>query len=207
MPRIVLATHNRDKLMEIQALLARSRLELVPLNGFDHAPQAVEDGDTLRANALKKAEAAFAFTGLPSVADDTGLEVDALGGEPGVRSSRYAGPRATYAENVAMLLAALRGVPAARRGARFRCAAVVADARGHHAVEGVCEGMILESSRGFGGFGYDPVFYVPAAGKTFAEMTLDEKNVLSHRAVAFRKMGELLDRLYGNGNRGVAQSG
>ncbi len=136
-------------------------------------------------------------TGLPAIADDSGLEVDALGGAPGVYSARYAGPGADDAQNNAKLLEALRGVPAARRGARFRCVAVFVDpARGIELVrDGACEGEILDGPRGTDGFGYDPLFLVPAAGRTMAELPLDEKNRLSHRAAAFRALAAALGRL------------
>ncbi|HEV2104995.1 MAG TPA: non-canonical purine NTP pyrophosphatase, partial [Candidatus Eisenbacteria bacterium] len=182
--RLVVATFNRDKAGELAALLARALgarlpgLALAPIADWPAARPPVEDGATLAVNARLKARAACALTGLPAVADDTGLEVDALGGAPGVHAARYAGPGARYEDNVRKLLAALAGVPAANRGARFRtvCVAAFPDGRELEA-EGVLEGRILAAPRGAGGFGYDPVF-VPdgGGGLTFAELGPDGKH-------------------------------
>ncbi len=195
--RVVLATRNRDKLREIARLLDPKQFELLTLDDFDDFPEVEEDGTTLEENALKKAREVAAATGLLTVADDTGLEVDALGGQPGVYSSRYAGEKAMYADNVQKLLRELRGVPQEKRTARFRCVAAIVDGSRQVTVEGVCEGLILEEPRGEGGFGYDPVFYVPELGKTFAEMDTEEKNAVSHRGKAFRKAAEILRTLDG----------
>jgi len=190
--RVVLATRNRDKLREIARLLDPERFKLLTLDDFDDFPEVEEDGATLEENALKKAREVAAATGLLTVADDTGLEVDALGGRPGVYSSRYAGENATYADNVQKLLRELQGVPREKRAARFRCVAAIVDGEREVTAEGVCEGVILEEPRGEGGFGYDPVFFVPEVGKTFAEMSTEEKNAISHRGKAFRKAAEIL---------------
>ncbi len=187
--RFVLATFNRHKAAELEALLAVPGLTLVPLAGTEGAVAPEEDGATLLDNARIKARAARAATGEPVIADDTGLEVDALHGAPGVHAARYAGPSATYADNVAKLLAALAGVPARDRTARFRtvCVAQWPDGREAH-TEGVLEGVIADAPRGTNGFGYDPVF-VPAGGtRTLAEMTDAEKNAISHRARAARTL-------------------
>ena len=158
-------------------------------------PDVIEDADTLVGNARLKAVALVEATGLPSVADDTGLEVDALGGAPGVYTARFAGEEATYADNRQKLLIELAGVPAAERGAAFRTVALVRWPDGRElAVEGVCPGTIATEERGDRGFGYDPVF-VPTEGdgRTFSEMSEDEKHEISHRGRAFRALIAALD--------------
>jgi XTP/dITP diphosphohydrolase len=189
--RVVSATANPDKAAEIAAILG-AEIELVPRPAS--IPDVVEDADTLEGNARLKATAVAAATGLPALADDTGLEVDALDGAPGVYSARYAGERATYADNVARLLDALAGVPAEGRTARFRAVMLVAWPDGKEVVaDGVCEGKVAETSRGEGGFGYDPVF-VPddGDGRTFAQMSRSEKDEVSHRGRAVRAVRALL---------------
>jgi XTP/dITP diphosphohydrolase len=192
--RFVLATFNRDKARELASLLALPDVEIVPLADWPQARAPEEHGATLEENARIKAAAAVAVTGLPAIADDTGLEVDALGGAPGVHAARYAGPAATYADNVARLLRELAGVPAARRAARFRtvCVALHSDGREWRA-EGVLEGRILEAPRGERGFGYDPVFELPD-GRSLAELDAADKNALSHRARAIAGLARLLPR-------------
>lgn len=189
--RVVLATSNPDKAAEIQAILGPS-IELVARPAG--VPDVDETGDTLEENARLKAVALVDATGLPAIADDTGLEVDALGGDPGVYSARYAGEGATYASNCSKLLRELAGVPAAERTARFRTVALLRRPDGREIVaEGIVEGVIATAPRGDGGFGYDPVF-VPnddPAGRTFAEMG-EEKHAISHRGRAFRRLEELL---------------
>jgi XTP/dITP diphosphohydrolase len=189
---LVLATANPDKAAEIADILAAAGVEVVPRP--PGVPDVDETEDTLEGNARLKARAVMAATGEPAVADDTGLEVAALGGEPGVRAARYAGEAATYADNVAKLLAALDGVAGAGRRARFRTVAVACWPDGREVVaEGAVEGTIASSPRGSGGFGYDPVF-VPdgGGGRTYAEMTAGEKHALSHRGRAFRRLAELV---------------
>lgn len=192
MTTFVLATANPDKAREIADVLeeAAPGLELVPRP--PEVPDVDEVGDTLEDNARIKAVALCAATDLPAVADDTGLHVDALDGEPGVHSARYAGDDATYADNVAKLLAALDALPLEQRGARF---ATVAVARWPDGLEiaalGEVEGVITTTARGERGFGYDPVFVpLEGDGRTFAEMTADEKHTLSHRARAFRTLAQ-----------------
>jgi XTP/dITP diphosphohydrolase len=186
--KLVVATLNRDKARELAAILARPGLELAALADWPDAIAPEEDGATLADNARIKARAAVALTGLPAVADDTGLEVDALGGAPGVLSARYAGAGATYAHNVDRLLAELAGVARERRTARFRTVCVALHPDGREWVgEGVLEGSIIEARRGANGFGYDPVFELPA-GRTLAELADDEKNAISHRARALRAL-------------------
>ena len=192
--KVVLASRNRGKLREIVPLLAGLDFELCTVDEIAPDCELREDGDTFEANALAKARQAARATGLPAIADDSGLEVSALSGAPGVYSARYAGLPSDDARNNAKLLEALRGVPAARRAARFRCVAVFVDAaRGIEIVRtGDCAGEILEAPRGDLGFGYDPLFLVPALGRTMAELPLDEKNRLSHRAAAFRALADAL---------------
>jgi len=193
MNRLLLATHNADKVEEIRALLAGMSITILTPADFPGLRETVEDADTLEGNALKKAREAFAATGVSAVADDTGLEVHYLNKAPGVFSSRYSGPDATYASNCKKLLDNLRGVPERRRAARFRCVvAFVPVQGGEYAVEGICRGVILESPRGANGFGYDPVFLPDGFRETFGEMDLLRKNTLSHRARAFLAFKELL---------------
>jgi XTP/dITP diphosphohydrolase len=191
--RLVLATANPDKAREIADALVG--FDLVPRPA--DVPDVDETADTLAGNARLKAEVLSAATGEPAVADDTGLEVDALGGRPGVYSSRFAGSHATYADNVAKLLADLDGVPADARRARFRTVALARFPDGREVVaEGTVDGHIASEPRGDEGFGYDPVF-VPddGDGHTFAEMTLAEKQQISHRGRAFRALAERLTSL------------
>ncbi|HMF39720.1 MAG TPA: RdgB/HAM1 family non-canonical purine NTP pyrophosphatase [Polyangia bacterium] len=194
--RVVLASRNRGKLREIVPLLAGLDLDLVTVDEVAPACELREDADTFEANALAKARQAAAATGLAAIADDSGLEVDALAGAPGVYSARYAGLPSDDARNNAKLLDALRGVPRDRRQARFRCVAVFVDpGAGVEIVrDGDCRGEILAEPRGDLGFGYDPLFLVPALRRTMAELPIDEKNRLSHRAAAFRALAEALAR-------------
>jgi XTP/dITP diphosphohydrolase len=192
--KVVMATRNRGKLREIVPLLAELGLELHTIDELAPGAELREDGATFVDNALAKARQAAAATGLPAIADDSGLEVDALGGAPGVHSARYAGLAASDELNNAKLLVALAGVAAGARGARYRCVAAFVDpARGVELTEsGACTGEILSVPRGASGFGYDPLFFVPELGRTMAELTLDEKNRLSHRARAFRALAVAL---------------
>jgi XTP/dITP diphosphohydrolase len=195
--KIVLATGNRDKVRELRHALDGLAIDILTRDDFPGIPETIEDGATLDANALKKARELCEATGLAAVADDTGLEVDALNGEPGVYSSRFAGPGATYADNVNLLLKRMEGVPEKARGAQFRCViALVEPAGAEILVEGVCEGRILTEARGDGGFGYDPVFLVPSFGRTFAEMSVAEKDGISHRGRAMARMRRLLEERF-----------
>jgi XTP/dITP diphosphohydrolase len=192
--RLVLASANPDKAVEIRALFVGTGIEVVPVSEVATGWEVDESGATLAENARLKAEAAVRATGSPAIADDSGLFVDALGGAPGVHSSRYAGRDATYADNVRKLLAALEGVPPTRRTARFRTVALVATLDGREAeFEGTLEGTILTVPRGDRGFGYDPVFFAPELGRGLAEVELDEKNRVSHRARAFRRAARFLE--------------
>lgn len=193
--KIVVATFNPDKVRELERLLDMPGVALVSLREFPAARAPEESGRTLLDNARIKARAAHALTGLASIADDTGLEVDALDGRPGIYAARFAGPDATYSDNVQRLLAELSGVEPARRTARFRtvCAAVLASGDEFDA-EGVLEGVITTTPRGANGFGYDPVFEIPALGRTLAELEGAEKNAISHRARAVHALAGTLER-------------
>ncbi len=202
--RLVLATHNADKVREMRRLFADLPLSDVVSAEEINAPDVVEDGDTLKANALKKAREIAAATGELSLADDTGLMVDALDGAPGVYSARYAGEDATYQDNCSKLVREMAGVADGKRTARFATVMALVDphSKREWTVEGVLEGTILTEGRGDRGFGYDPVFFAPEAGQTLAEMSIAEKNQISHRARAATAMHAVLAELLGlNENR------
>ncbi len=192
MSQLVLATHNKHKAEELQAMLAGYGIDVLTLDNFPRIGEIPEDSDTLEGNALKKAREVFRATQLPSLADDTGLEVDYLRGAPGVFSARFAGLNATYADNVRKLLAELTGVPLPHRSARFRSVLAFVTQQSERFVEGVCPGTIIEKARGSGGFGYDPIFLPAGYDQTFAEMNMELKNTLSHRARALQKMKSVL---------------
>jgi len=184
----VVATGNRHKVEEIRAMLADLPIVVRSLAEFSGAPEVVEDGATYRENALKKARSAATFTGKPALADDTGLEVDELVGQPGLYSARFAGEGCTFQDNIRKLLHLLEGVPVERRGARFVCViALVTPGGREKVVEGELRGRTTDRQAGGGGFGYDPVFYAPEVGRTLAELTADEKNRISHRGRALAK--------------------
>jgi len=190
---LVLATRNLDKGRELAALLGDLNIRIRTLADFSDAPEVVEDGATCEANAIKKAMEIARATGRAAVADDTGLEVDALGGRPGVYAARYAGEGATYEDNCRKLLHELKGIPPERRTARFLTVAALALPEGDVRIaHGILEGLIAETPAGLQGFGYDPVFFVPELGKTLAELAPAEKNRISHRARAFTKLREML---------------
>ena len=195
LPRLLLASHNRAKAAEIAAILrdAGLDLEVVTLADF---PEVVLPPETARAfaeNALAKAKAAAAATGLPAVADDSGIEVDALGGEPGVMSARYGGPEATDRDRYQKVLRLLNEVPDVRRVARFRCAAAYATPDGQTLLaEGTLEGRIVREPVGSGGFGYDPIFIPDGDTRTMAQLTPAEKHAISHRGRAFRALAKLI---------------
>jgi XTP/dITP diphosphohydrolase len=192
--RVVLATNNSGKARELSALLAPLGLEIVPQSEFG-IPSPVEDGDTFEANALIKARHAAALSGLPAIADDSGLSVDALDGAPGIHSARYAGEDGNDPANNAKLIEALSGTPDDDRGASFVCAAVyvesAADAK-PIICRGEWRGRILNAPRGDGGFGYDPLFFVPERDCSSAELAAEEKNRLSHRGKALAALAEQL---------------
>lgn len=203
--RLVLATRNDDKIREIRAILAGAPVEVLTFDEVGPWDEPEETGATLQENALIKAEAVMAATGLPSVADDTGLEVDALGGAPGVHSARFSGPDATYESNCAKLLADLdRSAPAGEaslRSARFRTVVATAGLatadQGEVIVEGALDGNIATEASGAGGFGYDPVFIPLGESRTLAAMSLAEKNEISHRGRAFKALADELARRFG----------
>ncbi|MCL5040809.1 MAG: XTP/dITP diphosphatase [Firmicutes bacterium] len=190
---LVLATRNEGKVQELKSLLADLPVALKSLKEFPDIPTLAEPGPTFAENALAKARTVAGLTGLPTLADDSGLEVDALGGQPGVYSARYAGEGASDAANNQKLLAALAGVPAGKRTARFRSAVVLTLPDGREFLfTGVCQGEVGFSPRGEDGFGYDPLFRVAGLDRTMAELSLEEKNSISHRALALTKMKEAL---------------
>ena len=187
---LVLATRNPGKVAEMRALLADVPVALVTAADIEDAPEVEEDAPTLEGNAAKKARALHAHTGWPALADDTGLEVDALGGRPGVHSARFAGPAATDADNRARLRRDLAG--ASNRTAQFRTVIAFVEAGTVRYFEGVCKGRILDEERGAGGFGYDALFVPDGETRTFAEFTPAEKNAISHRGRALREFAEYL---------------
>ena len=186
--KILLATKNRDKVKEIQEALGGLDIQIVSASEIGNLPDIIEDQDTLEGNAKKKATILSQLTGLAALADDTGLEVEYLDGAPGVRSSRYAGENATYEDNVNKLLSALKDVPQERRKANFRTVIAFAQDGNILTVEGSVDGIVSTERRGTNGFGYDPVFYVPSMRKTFAELSIQEKNRISHRGIALKKI-------------------
>ncbi len=203
-PRLLVATHSAHKLAELRELLALDRAELVSLDDLGIADEPAETGQTFETNARIKARFGARRSGLPTLADDSGVEVEALGGEPGVRTRRYAGPNATDGENNAKLLAAVDGLPPERRGARYVCVLALAlpeagagpdDAVPIRMVRGTTRGRIASEPRGGGGFGYDPIFE-PAAelpgGRTFGQWSAAEKHAVSHRGRAARRMTPIL---------------
>lgn len=191
--RLVLASGNPDKLAEVRAILDGRSCGIVPVTSLVPDWDCEETGGTIRENAAIKALAAARATSMPSIADDTGLFVTALGGAPGIYSARYAGSSATYADNVAKLLRVLKWEEGASRRAFFRTAAALALPDGRMlTVTGEVEGVILEEPAGTGGFGYDPVFFVPSLGCTYAECPACEKNAASHRARAFTELASLI---------------
>jgi XTP/dITP diphosphohydrolase len=189
---IVLATHNKDKRSELSKAFNSKDVNILSLEDFPHIGEIIEDGDTLRDNALIKAHTVYGITGLPSISDDTGLEVDALNGAPGVYSARYAGENCSYMDNVNKIIKTMSGVPLDLRTAQFKTVMAFVSNKMELVSEGSVKGLIAEEAKGIGGFGYDPVFYVSEMKKTFAEMTMEQKNKISHRGQATKNMIELL---------------
>jgi XTP/dITP diphosphohydrolase len=193
--QLLVATRNRHKLKEISEIFAELNLDIRSSADIPGLAEIAEDAATIRDNAIKKAVETAKAAKMLTIADDTGLEVDKLDGEPGVKSARYAGEEATYHENNKKLLVALKGLPLEKRTARFRCVVAIADANGLvETVEGICNGTILEEERGGGGFGYDPLFIPDGQVKSFGELSPDVKNRISHRAKALQKAWAVLSR-------------
>ena len=190
--KIVLATHNHDKEIELQHSLRGLGVEICSLSEYPDIGDIEETGTTLLENSLLKAHTVYDRTGLPAIADDTGLEVDALDGAPGVYSARFSGVNATYEDNVKKLLSVMEDIPDDMRSARFRTVISFVDGIQELWTEGFIEGKITENSRGNMGFGYDPVFYIPRLEKTFAELSTAEKNKISHRGLALQKLRKIL---------------
>lgn len=180
----VAATGNAHKMRELRRMLDG----VVILDPMPEGIDVIEDGDTFLANAQKKARAVAGATGRPALADDSGIEVDALAGRPGVRSARFAGETATDEENLSLLLERLEGVPPERRAARYRCVMVLVDGSSEWVGEGTLEGAVIDGRRGSGGFGYDPSFVPEGDVRTVAQMSDEEKDLISHRALALRDL-------------------
>ena len=190
--KIVLATHNHDKEIELQHSLRGLGVEICSLSEYPDISEIEETGTTLLENSLLKAHTVHDRTGLPAIADDTGLEVDALDGAPGVYSARFAGADATYEDNLNKLLFSMEEVSEERRSARFRTVISFVDGNQELWTEGHIDGKIIDFPRGNSGFGYDPVFYIPQLEKTFAELSTEEKNKISHRGLALQKLRKIL---------------
>jgi XTP/dITP diphosphohydrolase len=196
--RLLVATRNQGKLGEYEELLSGLPVELTYLDGEGIVEDVEETGSTFAENAVLKAQRYALISGLLTLADDSGLEVDALGGEPGVHSARYAGAGATDEDRYRLLLEKMKDIPPDERGARFRCVIAVAEPGGEtYTAEGVCEGEIAFGPQGDFGFGYDPVFLLRGSGRTMAQLPPEEKNGISHRARAAQAMRPVLERLVG----------
>ena len=201
MNKVVIATHNKDKQKEIEILLSTFGITTVALNSFPEIGDIPETGSTLEENALIKARTVFSITGLASIADDTGLEVDALDGAPGVYTARFAGDGCSYTDNVKKIIKVMQNIPFDERGAVFRTVIAYKDSKVELIAQGLVKGYISEKIKGLDGFGYDPVFYIKEKGKTFAEMKVEEKNVISHRGRAIKALKERLIPILANNSR------
>ena len=189
---IVLATHNQDKKIELQDALFEFPVTILSLHDFPHIGEIEETGETLLENSMLKAKTVHNIAKLPAIADDTGLEVDALAGAPGIYSARYAGGDVTYSDNVNKLLNEMKGISSRNRGAQFRTVISFIDGERELWTEGIIKGEIGEMPVGNSGFGYDPIFFIPELNKTFAELSTEEKNKISHRGLAMKKLCILL---------------
>ncbi len=198
MEKLLIASTNKGKIKEVRAQLADFDFEIIGLENYPELMNIEEDGDSFKENALKKAKVSAEKTGLVTLADDSGLEVDYLNGSPGIYSARYSGENATDEKNNKKLLKELKGVNKAKRSARFRCVMALYDPLNNfkETVSGSCEGRILKSPKGKNGFGYDPLFYVESKGKAMAELPAEIKNEISHRAVALNKMKKVIRERY-----------
>jgi XTP/dITP diphosphohydrolase len=198
--QLLIATKNMGKVREYRDLLAGLPFDILSLADVGIDADVEETGETFAENAILKARTYARLSGLLAWADDSGLAVDALGGWPGVHSARHAGPDATDADRIDILLQRLSDVPPEDRGAAFHCVVAIATPDGRvWTTDGMCAGVIIDQPAGSGGFGYDPVFFVPELGRTFAELTSEQKNAISHRGIAARKAADLLARLVANG--------
>lgn len=197
--KILIATNNRHKVKEINEILKSDKFELLTLSDLNISIEVDEDKDTLEGNALKKAEEMFKAAGIPTIADDTGLFVEALNGEPGVFSSRYAGENATYDDNCVKLLNSMKDIEEDKRSAYFRTVVCFYESENNYYLfDGICNGKIDTVKRGEKGFGYDPLFIPDGFNKTYAEMSEQEKNSISHRGKAFQKSGEFIRKKFFN---------
>lgn len=182
--KIVVATHNKDKFKELYHGLKSLKIKLLSLDDFPEIGEIIEDGKTLEENALIKARTVNQLTSLPAISDDTGLFVDALNGNPGIYSARYAGENSTYLDNVNKMLHEMKNIPEGKRKAKFSTVMAYVDGKRELIAEGFVKGIISNKIKGIGGFGYDSIFYVCNKGKTFSEMSIEEKNLISHRSRA-----------------------
>ncbi|HQO09448.1 MAG TPA: RdgB/HAM1 family non-canonical purine NTP pyrophosphatase [Clostridiales bacterium] len=190
--KLLLATHNRHKIKEIKDALKHSNLKILSLDDFPDMPEVIEDGETLEQNSFKKAKEIFEHSGITTLADDTGLEVDYLNGEPGVYSARWAGEGCTFADNNRKMLKKLEGVPYDKRIAKFKCVITLYAKNVLKISVGELKGHIIEESKGTDGFGYDPIFVPEGYNITLAEMSIEDKNKISHRGLAVKKMAEII---------------
>jgi len=193
--KVIIATNNKDKFKELHKGLKNLNIELLSLDDFPNIGEIIEDGKTLEDNALIKARTVFKLTSIPAIADDTGLEVDALNGAPGVYTARYAGENCSYLDNVNKILDKMKDVAIKNRTAYFKTVMAYVDKNTELLSEGIVKGLIGKKIKGFAGFGYDPIFYVQEKNKTFSEMSLEEKNIISHRGKAIFALKEKL-RIY-----------
>ena len=196
MRELVVATRNKGKLREIKELLADLDFKVISLDEMEGMPEIIEDGATFEANAIKKALTIARHTKKLTLGEDSGLEVEALGNQPGIYSARFSGTNATDQKNNAKLLRMLKGIALKKRQARYRCFAALADENGVvGVVSGSCEGLIATKAKGKNGFGYDPYFLIPRYGKTFGELPPEVKAKMSHRAKALKKIRKLLEKV------------
>ena len=186
--KIIIATHNKDKFKELHHGLSSLNIQFLSLYDFPKIKEIIEDGTTLKDNALIKARTVHRITSLPCISDDTGLEVDVLNGDPGVFTARYAGEGCTYLDNINKMLEEMKNVPENKRGATFKTVMAYVDDNMELTSEGIVQGTVTRTKKGVAGFGYDPIFYVPDLKKTFAEMKIEEKNLVSHRSRAIKAL-------------------
>tara|TARA_Y100000590_G_scaffold89709_1_gene101028 strand:+ start:110 stop:727 length:618 start_codon:yes stop_codon:yes gene_type:complete len=198
--KVVIATHNKDKLKELKKGFSTLNIDLLDLFSFPQIGEIIEDGNTLEENALIKAKYVHKITGLPVIADDTGLEVNALDGKPGVYTARFAGENCSYDDNVNKMLKVLENVKDVNRGAVFKTVMAFIDKKSELLSEGKVKGIIAKNKKGLAGFGYDTIFYVVEEGKTFAEMTIEKKNIISHRGKAIKNLLPKLAIYFNNKN-------